>query len=242
MTAYEKLRKKYELEASLAELAFRREELREQIPELKFQKREAEEKSLAAGGSLRRFLNRLSGKGEEEQEAADRAVRGAAAALQMAERDLRIVEDKLAAIREEQENLGEKSTLLEEVTQLEREQFCRLEASLSAEAALHLLRKTRKELALAQDYARNPMMAVGDGYRENIHKANAGALADKCREKLEAIQANGIDFEIHPYLQNPMGYIVSAMRYGDQDRMNSAQKGIRDTEKALKELLLQLSE
>lgn len=66
MTAYEKLRKKYELEASLGELKFRQEELRERIPELKYQKREAEEKILNASGGLRGLLNRIAGKGEED--------------------------------------------------------------------------------------------------------------------------------------------------------------------------------
>lgn len=242
MTAHEKLTKKYELEASLSELEFRKEELEEVIPLLKHQKREADVAALATEGLLQRILDRFSGRREEDRENAARAARAAAAALEGAQRDLAIVQGKLETIRAEREALGEKTALLEEVTEQEQAYFRRLEASLCAEAALHFLRKARKELAAAQELSRNPMMAVGDGNRENIHKANAGDYADKCREKLAIIQACGIDFEIHPYLQNPMGYLVTAMRYGDMDRMNSAQKGIRDTEAALKELLLQLAE
>lgn len=242
MTAYEKLRKKYELEASLGELEFRQEELRERIPELKYQKREAEEKCRNASGGLSRLLGRISGKGEEERYALERAVKEAAAALETAEREVRAVEKKLSDLRAEQNALGEKSALREGLSGEQLQQFQHLAASLAAESALHYLRKTRKELEKAQELARNPMMTVGEGQQENIHKANAGALADKCREKLTQIRENGIDFPIHPYIQNPMGYIVTAMRFGDQDRMNSAQEGIRETEKALKELLLQLAE
>lgn len=242
MTAYEKLRKKYELEASLGELKFRQEELRERIPELKYQKREAEEKILNASGGLHGLLNRIAGKGKEERYALERTIRERSAALETAEKDLQAVKKKLADLQAEQDALGEASGLKEALSEEQLQQFQRLEASLAAESALHYLRKTRKELEMAQDLARNPMMTINDGYRENTHKANAGALADKCREKLEIIRTNGIDLVIHPYIQNPMGYIVTAMRYGDQDRMNSAQKGIRDTEKALKELLLQLAE
>lgn len=241
MTAFEKLTEKYALEASLTELEFRKEELEAVIPELKYQKREADVAAVEYGG-LRRFLNRLAGKEEENREQQEMAVRRAAAALESARRDMAAVSQKLDTLRTEWEVLGRKEELFSQLSGEEQAHFQRLEASLAAEMALHYLRKCRKELAAAQELARNPMMAVGDGYRENTHKANAGALADKCREKLEKIRTCGMDFAIHPYIENPMGYIVTAMRFGDQDRMNSAQKGIRETEIALKELLLQLAE
>lgn len=242
MTAYEKLTQKYVLEASLTELNFRREELKAEIPQRKARKREAEAARLEAQGALRRFLNRLSGKEQDTQEELERAVRKAAADLEVTQRDLRRVEESIASAERESDQLGEKQTLMAQLTPEEKSHFYRLEASLAAEAALHYLNKCRKELEQAQYYARNPMMTVGDGYTENAHKANAGALADQCRAQLQRIRENGIDFPIHPYLENPMGYIATAMRFGDQDRMNSAQKGIRETEKALKELLLQLAE
>lgn len=242
MTAYERLAQKYVLEASLTELSFQREALQASIPEMKAKKREAEVARLEAQGALRRLWNRLSGKGEEEQENLERAVREAAAALEATQRDLRRAEENMASAEREFAELGEKQELMAQLTPEERNHFRHLEASLAAEKALHFLRKCSKELAEAQYYARNPMMAAGDGFRENTHKANAGALADQCRAELLRIRENGIDFDIHPYLENPMGYIVTARRYGDQDRMNSAQAGIRETEAALKELLLQLAE
>lgn len=242
MTAYEALTQKYALEASLTELRFRKEELKKTIPELKFGKRQAEEEQIAASTGFQKLWNRMLGKGEERQEDADRAVRRAAAALEEAQRDLRIVEEKIASAERENADLGEKQSLMTQLTPEERTHFQHLEASLGAEAALYYLHQCRKELTAAQEYARNPMMAVGDGYQENIHKANAGKWADKCREQLLRIRANGIDITMHPYLEKPMGYIVTAMPYGDQDRMNSAQAGIRETEKLLKELLLQLAQ
>lgn len=242
MTAYETLTKLYTLEASLMNMEERCEELRSSIPELKYRKREAEVACVEGSGGFKRFLSRLSGKAEEDSEALARAARAAGAALESAQRELTVMEDKRSREKAEYDALGDKASLMAELSGQEREHFLRLEASLCAERALHLLRKARKELTAAQELARNPMMTVGDGYRENTHKANAGALADKCREKLEQIRSCGFGFEIHPYLENPMGYIVSAMRYGDLDRMNSAQNGIRETEAALKELLLQLAE
>lgn len=242
MTAYEALTKKYMLEASLEELEARYEELQSYVPELKHQKREADAACLAARGGLQRFLDRLLGKGEEDPETLARAARAAAAALETAQRELAIMEEKRGKARKEQEDIGEKAALMAELTEQERAHFLRLEASICAEAALHFLRKSRKELSAAQELARNPMMAVGDGQKKNTHLANAAELAGRCREKLEKIAECGIDFKFHPYLESPMGYLVTAARYADLDRMNSAMKGIRETETSLKELLLQLAE
>lgn len=242
MTAYEALEMKYQLEASLTGMQERYEELRDSLPELKFRKREAEDAALQYDGGLRRFLNHLTGKENEERESLSQAVRAATAALEAAQKETCTMEGKISRIKQELADLGEKTEFMDQLTEGERAHFLRLEASLRAEVALHYLRKCRKELEQAQYYARNPMMTPGDGYRENEHKANAGALADRCREKLEEINACGFAFDIHPYIQNPMGYIATAMRFGDQDRMNSAQKGIKETEAALKELLLQLAE
>lgn len=242
MTAYEALQKKYELEASLNNMREHLSEVKATLPELKYRKRQAEDALLSAGGGLKQFFNRLSGKDDSQRENLERAVRMAASALETTQRECSALEHKLAAAQTEWEALGEKQVLMEALSGEEKDHFLRLEASLCAETALHHLRKCRKELEQAQYFARNPMMAVNDGYRENTHKENAGTLADQCREKLEQIHRCGFDFPIHPYIQNPMGYIVSAQRYGDQDKMNAAQKGIKETESALKELLLQLTE
>lgn len=242
MTAFEALQKKYELEASLNAMAEQLEELKTELPQLKANHREAQVAALEADSGLRRFLDRLSGKGEENRESLDRAARAAAGALERAQRELAAMEHNLASAKAEWEALGEKEALTAQLTEGEREHFLRMEASLRAEQALHFLRKCRKELEQAQYYARNPMMALDNGYQENTYKANAGALADRCREQLEHIHSCGFAFELHPYIRNPMGYIATAMRYGDQDQMNKAQQGIRETEAALKELLLQLTE
>jgi len=242
MTAYETLQKKYELEASLNNMREHLSEAKATLPELKHQKRQADDALLNAGGGLKQFWNRLSGKDDSQREDLERAVRMAASALETAQRECAALEQKIAAAQAESDALGEKQALMEALSGEEKDHFLRLEASLCAEAALHHLRKCRKELEQAQYYARNAMMTINDGYRENTHKAAAGALADKCREKLEQIRHCGFDLPIHPYIQNPMGYIVTAMRYGDQDQMNKAQKGIKDTETTLKELLLQLTE
>ncbi len=242
MTAFDALQKKYELEASLNNMREHLDEVQSSLPELKYQKRLVEDAALNARGGLKQLLNRLRGKEDASSEAMERSIRTAAAALEAAQRDRAALEHNIAVAQEEWESLGEKQALMEALSQGEKDHFLRLEASLCAETALHHLRKCRKELEQAQYYARNPMMAVNDGYQENLHKANAGALAGKCREKLEQIHRCGFAFPIHPYIQNPMGYIVSAQRYGDQDKMNAAQKGIKETEAALKELLLQLTE
>ena len=241
MNAYEALQKQYELEASLTAAREQLEERKETLPQLKARKREADVAALEASGGLKQLLRRLSGK-EDETYLLEQEARKAQAELDTALREKKSLEDSIAAMEAEQAELGEKEALFGALTREEKDHFLRLEASLLAEQALHSLRKCRKELEQAQYFARNPMMQVGGGYQENTHKANAGALADKCQEKLDGICACGFDFPIHPYLQNPMGYIVTARRYGDQDQMNNAQKGIRETEIALKELLLQLTE
>lgn len=242
MTAYEKLTKKYELEASLAELEFRKQELEALLPERKAQKRESDLAAAAEYGGLQRFLDRLRGRGEESREQRLMAARTAAGALEAAQRDLAVVSQKCDEVLRQWEALGDKETLFYELNEEDRAYFLRMEASLWAERALHYLRKCRKELAAAQELGRNPMMNANDGYQENVHKQQAGKLADQCRNSLEKIHNCGFVFPMHPYLENPMGYIASAMRHGDLDRMNSAQSGIREMETLLKELLLQLAQ
>lgn len=242
MTAYEALTRKYTLEASLRELEDRCEGQRSRIPELKYQKREADAACLESKGGMRRFLDKVLGKEEENSENPACAARAAAAAQETARRELEGMEETLGRIRKEYDALGEKEALSAELSDEERAHFLRLEASLCAEAALRLLRKAGKELAAAQELARNPMMTPGDGRRENTHQANAGAMAERCRENLQKIRDCGYSLEIHPYLQNPMGYLVTARRFGELDQLNSAMKGIQETEAVLKQLLLQLAQ
>lgn len=243
MTAYAALQKTYELEASLTAARERLEEYKEQLPQLKAQQREANAAAVEYSGSLKRFFRRVSGKEEDNRQyLLEQEARKAQAALDAALREQKNLESAIAAMEAQQAALGEKDTLMAQLTESEKAHFQRTEASLRAEEALHHLRKCRKELEQAQYYARNPMMQMESQRQEDICKAKAGAQADNCRETLEAIAANGFPLEIHPYLQNPMGYIVTARRYGDQDQMNKAQEGIRQTEKALKELLLQLAD
>lgn len=242
MTAYEALTKKYLLEASLAEMESRCTEIRESLPELKYRVREAQAARVESGGGFRRFLDRLSGKPEEDPETLDRAARAAEAALGTAQRELAVLEEKVQSAKKEWEALGDKAALMEELNETQRQHFLRLEASICAEAALHFLRKARKELLAGQELARNPMMTVGDKDRQNSHLANAGKLVEKCTEKLDEIKACGMELAYHPYLRNPMGYLVTAQRYAVLDRMNSALTGIRETESSLKEIILQLAQ
>ena len=242
MTAYEALQKLYDLDASLDNLRQQLEDLTESIPQLKANLREAQVAAMSADSGFQRFLNRLSGKGEEEKAALDRAVRTAAAEMERTQKEQSAMKTRLAALEEEQSALGSKETLMAQLDDADRAHFLRLEAGIYAESALHFLRKCQKELEQAQYYARNPMMYPGEQQQENFHKAAAGDMADQCRKVLETICSLGFPLEIHPYIQNPMGYIVTARRYGDQDQMNKAQEGIRETESTLKELLLQLAE
>ena len=241
MTPFETLQKLFQLKASLSRLREQLADITAQIPELTFRQREAQEKVWAVSGSFRKLLNRLSGKGQEELEEAEQALLFASAELEGARRKKDSLKSTIDQLESEIHTLGRKEDLLAKLTDPEREHILRLEASLHAQQALLFLNKCQKELEQAQYYARNPMMQMNDQFQEDTHKANAGALADQCRQQLEAIIACGFDISIHPYLQNPMGYIVTARRYGDQDQMNLAQKGLRETEKLLKELLLQSS-
>lgn len=241
MTAYEALTKKYELEASLTAARENLQECKEQLPQLKAQQREANVAAVEYSGSLKQLFRRFSGK-EDQQHALEQAARKAQAALDTALAEKKSLEAHIASLEAKQAALGTKNDLLAALSEEERSHFRRLEASLLAEKALHFLRKCRKELEQAQYYARNPMMYPGEQQQEDYHKAAAGTLADQCREALETICSLGFPFGIHPYIQNPMGYIVTARRYGDQDQMNRAQDGLWETEKRLKELLLQLAE
>ena len=86
MTPFEALEKQFQLEASLIHLREKLAEITATIPELIFRQREAQEKVWAVSGGFRKLLNRLSGKGQEELEEAERALRTVTAELEGARR------------------------------------------------------------------------------------------------------------------------------------------------------------
>ena len=243
MTAIQEMHRSCELEAERMEMESRQKRLSSRLPELKGARQAADGALLEyESGHFRRFLDRLAGREEERQRALSLAARGAAAALDQAERELAAAEERLEVIRAEAQALRPRDVLMAELEPGEREHFRKLEASLSAEAALDILRENKKALEEALEWAR-PDLRLDAGHAKNRLMQEAAGLAKQCREKLARIAASGILLEVHPYFDNPAGYIACvAAEYGELDRINSALNAIRETESQLRELILQLTE
>lgn len=246
MTVIQELQRRIELETELLDLESRQKQIKKHIPELKSEKQAADSACLEyENSSLRRFFDKLSGKQEEKRENFSRAASSAAAALDGAQRELAATEEKLAAVQKEMSGMRDWNMLMEEVDPGKREHFLRVEASLCAEAALNILRENKKALEEAMRWARpdTSVDPVGAGYRKNRCLSEASELANQCHARLKRIARCSILLEEHPYFTNPSGYITGvAARYEELDRMNSALTAIRETEKQLRELILQLTE
>ena len=244
------LREKYALETDLRHFLFLSEQLSAALPGKKAAVRQTETALTEYTHSwFRSFRDKLSGTWEEKKEDLHREKLNAANALNQTQRELQDLKRQIQIAREELRDLDIR---LEEAAQQLREDETlqqlrrRLEARLLVRDLLPMLKKNAEALEDAADCIRNRDMRM-DSLRlqQEQHESlsRADALAKQSRALLEKLMDCGILLEIHPYFENPTGYIVgTAMKYGMLDRINGALRAIRETEDQARELIAQLTQ
>ena len=240
---FEKLRGQCELLRQHKLLLRRKAELEEQLPQARFSAREADAALTEYEcGGFRPWLDKLSGKWEEKQEELRRSASSARRTLESLTEDLARIGDALKAsqVSSHEEIYHGAMNLAPQ----ERELVCHALASVLAGELADALKQAQEALMEAQQWARpNNRIDTAPGYTKGILLAKAEGCAASCREGLEKLNSWGIRLTVHPYFQNPSGYIHGvASPYGELDRINSAMAAIRQTENQIQELFLQLSE
>lgn len=242
------LYRKCQLEGRKQELEVRKQKLEEQLPEAKAAKREADVALHEYRfGGLGVFFDKLSGKYVEKLETLTRRASAADSALGTLLRSLEAEEAALTEVNGEMDALGNALDIAaqaEALEQEERELILRKTASVMAERLNYLLQKAEAALEEGREWARpNNRIDVAPGYTKGQLLSQAEGCARECGECLGYISRCGILLEIHPYFQNPSGYIHGvAAQYAELDRINRALDGIRQTKRQTEELLLELAE
>lgn len=241
--AFEKLWGQCELLRQHKLLLRRKAELEEQLPQARFSAREADAALTEYEcGGFRPWLDKLSGKWEEKQEDLRRSASSARRTLESLTEDLARIGDALKAsqVSSYEEIYHDAMDLAPQ----ERELICHALASVLAGELAASLKQAQEALLEAQQWARpNNRIDTAPGYTKGKLLAEAEACAAVCARLLEEIGRCGMAMQVHPYFQNPAGFIHAvATPYGELDRINSAMAAIRQTEKELDALLVQLSQ
>lgn len=242
------LRQRFRLEQKLLDTEQRLEQLRQALPEGKAAKRETAAALLEyESGGLKMLLDKLSGKWQEKQEALSRAAREAANALERTQWELTGAERQAEALRRELEALGSPEerygAVLAEYPHL-REQLQRQKAYLLAKRLIPLLEENDRALKTAQQLARGNVLGElsMEEHNKDIWFARADGLAKECGILLHGIADCGMLPEVHPYFENPAGYIMSVTQNSRLDRIHHALDALWEAKHQIRELILQLTE
>lgn len=242
------LYQKCQLDFRKQEWQLRKQELQDRLPEAKYVKREADVALTEYEcGGLGVWLDKLCGKWEEKRETLTRNAAAAGDCLQNLQRELDLTVAALEEIMAQERKLGFSGNVAEAARQLmpeEQELVLRNAARVCVAGLLPLLNKAQNALEEALEWARpNNRIDAAPGYTKGILLAKAEKCARECADKLKEIVSCGIVIEIHAYFNNPSGYIHGvASQFAELDRINTALGAIRQTEKQISQLQLQLTE
>ena len=235
MDRFAQLKQKQNLEIVLWRAEKRREQLRQLVPRVQFDLREAKIALVEYEGSpLRIWMDKRRGRWEEKQEGLRRDVMNAEAALREARQALedqearcRNAEEQLAALNDLGDCIDCAGTLEED----QRQELLRREAGICAEKLMYLLEENRLALEAAREWVRpNNRVEGAPGMTEGNLLVQADQWARKCCEQLIRIAQCGILPDIHPYFMNPAGYICGVTRYQQIDRVTMALLAIGDAQ------------
>lgn len=219
---------------------------KQQLPQAKFQKREADNALTEYEMSkFRVWRDKRSGTYEEKIEALTREAAAADRTYRAATELLERVQAKLAEAQAQLDCLeGECTPVDLDVLDPEaRRELQNAKAMVYVNRILPLLQTAQESLEEAQQWARpNNRIDVAPGYTEGQLLARAESCARECAACLNQIVHCDVPVDIHPYFGNPSGYINgSASRFGKLDRINEALKAISQTEKRILTLQRQLA-
>ena len=212
---------------------------KEQLAQAKYRKREADVALLEYEGSLKAFFDKCSGKFEDKREALAQEASSASAELQNVRQQLDRGQenlDKAEHARQMLPQLEDSGARLDELDPEERKCVLKKETEVYVNRIVPLLQSARESLEEAQQWARpNNRIDTAPGYTEGILLSNAEKTAKDCAVILNKLCSCGMKLEIHPFFDNPSGYINgSARQYGKLDRINGALDAIAWTQRQVK--------
>lgn len=239
-----KLALRYRLEEEALDVQRKQYALEDSIPHCKYRLREAREKLLSyEAGGFRPFLDKLSGKWADVHDALQSQVRRAEAELDAELRELEQTKEEYARHMEALEALRTLDDAVDGLEPSEREKALRMKARFHTGVLLRELDQNEAALEAARQWARpNNRVEAVPGRTEALLFAEADTHARACMEHLTAIAGCDILLDIHPYFENPTGYISGVTQFNQLDRITRAMDAIRATKSQAKELLLQLPE
>ena len=226
----------------------KKQELETQLPQAKAHKREADVALTEYEcGGLRTWLDKRSGKFEEKMADLSRKASAANVELLNLNQEQARTQSALDELDAQEQALnlpGDIPDLAQQLPPEERDLVLGTYARLIATELLSTLCRAKTALEEAQQWARpNNRIDTAPGYTKGKLLAQAEGCAKTCCQKIDEMAKYGVTLEVHPYFQNPTGFIHAvATPYAELDRINTAIGGIRQTEKQIQQLLLQLPE
>lgn len=243
-----RLLRKCEIALQRQTLMQQKQELDARLPQAKYVKREADTALLSyESGGVTAWLDKLSGKWQDKCDTLRRSAAAAESDLRNLRMELERTDNALAELASQEQMLDIRMDIKEAAKELpahEREAVLQAAARICALRILAELKGAAEALDKALEWARpNNLIDVAPGYTKEIKLSEAEARARECSACMRELEGYGITMKLHPYFQNPSGYIHGvAAQFAELDRINGALKGIHETEKQVQELMLQLTE
>lgn len=234
------IRRRYEIELKLFDLHNELNSLEEKFPvalyELRYTKAAYEE---YIAGTFPSFFDKLAGKYDDKKDKLYHAFCLAQASHDACKGQLDMCRTNIASIESDSVILPSRETLFSIYPNNDYLKYC--DAHYCIKCALALLEQNHVYLSSARDWTENKyadFKPLGTQYE----KSQALKLGSECATQicilLKQIVSNGFHLEIHPYFQNPSGFIAAVARqYGQQDRINYAINAVRTTTTTLKQLM-----
>jgi len=238
------IRKKYTMDRELSAWRWEVLQLEREVPRHTYELREAKVAQAEYEGGLRFFLDKLTGKHQEKQEALLKAVREASAALEYSKRQLESAQSALASLEQEARTMPTREELFGKYPEMDY--LRRQDALFCADRLVRLLRENEKHLLEARDWAENrnaDFKPLGTQYDKSLALQKGSDCARQISVLLDRIGEDGFVVDVHSYFRNPAGFIAgTARQYGQQDRINYALGAVRTAMGIVQELILQLAE
>lgn len=244
----QQLRQRYSLEMSLLLLERRDRELMGKCKEAKYFQRAQTEKQLQYQGSLRSFLDHLTGKREDKAEALSREVRQAEAALNALLREQEKLNQELTCVREGLSALPSLDALREAAAQepdMEKE-WAKLEAAFCAERLSPLLEENYHALLEYRSLMQGSRPEILSVEKQQKIYTEPNVWGEQCRPLLQrlnrALEVLGIPFSYGSYYSSPSSYLVTvAARHNRMDRVNQALDQVLAVQKQVSKVTQRLS-
>lgn len=249
-TIIDQLQNRCHLETSALRLERRSKEIKEALKQARFQKRACDEKLLLYDGSFRKFLDRLSGKQEDRQEALCWELNRAEANLNNLLREQDDLDRQLSETRKQLLTLPSMDILREEAEKdpQARKEFFRLDALFCMETLQPMLEENHAALfelrRLMRGDRAGEILSIAE--QQEIYAAPE-RRGEACKPLLLRLKADltglGVSFEPGGYFESPTAFIVSAAAAHNRlDRVNQALDQVEDTQRQLRRLKEQLEE